>query len=273
MIEGEQLMKRSAVSLFITLMLILCFAAVASAGPTIDGILKKKVLVVGTSASYPPLSFKTKSGKVLGLDMDLAQAMASAMGVKLKIEVIPFDELIPALEKGKIDMIMSCMTITPDRNLRIAYVGPYFLSGQAILTTKDIALNINGPADVNNQNFSIALPRGTTTEMIAKKMLPQAKLVIVKSNDEALDLLKAKTVKAIMSDYPYVVVEAFRYKDKGFVANQPFSAEPIGIGVRQDDPLLINWIGNFLNMLKGDGLLNLLTQRWMADSSWIAELP
>jgi polar amino acid transport system substrate-binding protein len=253
--------------------IVLCFAAVASAGPTIDGIMKKKVLVIGTSASYPPLSFKTKTGKVQGLDIDLAQAMASAMGVKLRIEVIPFDELIPALEKGKIDMILSCMTITPDRNLRVAYVGPYFLSGQSILTTKDIALNINGPADVNDPKFSIAVPRGTTTERIAKKLLPNAKLVITKSTDEALDLLKSKSVKAMMSDYPYVLVEAFRYKDKGFVANQPFSAEPIGIGVRQDDALLINWIGNFLNMLKGDGILNLLTQRWVYDSSWIADLP
>lgn len=69
------------------------------------------------------------------------------------------------------------------------------------------------------------------------------------------------------------MVEAFRYKDRGFVANQPFSAEPIGIGVRQDDPLLINWLGNFLNMLKGDGILNLLTQRWINDPSRIADLP
>jgi len=266
-------MKRTFVRLFFALVLVLCFAAAAAAGPTIDGILKKKELVVGTSATYPPLSFKTKDGRVQGLEYDLAQAMASAMGVKLRVEVIPFDELIPALEKKRIDMILSCMTITPDRNLRIAYVGPYFVSGQALLTTKDIALNINGPADVNNPDFSIALPRGTTTERIAQKLLPKAKLVIVKSNDEALDLLKAKSVKALMSDYPYVVVEAFRYKDKGFVGNQPFSVEPIGVGVRQDDPLLINWLGNFLSLLKNDGILNLLTQRWVQDSSWVADLP
>jgi len=266
-------MKRTLVRLSVIFALVFCFAAVAVAGPTIDGILKKKELVVGTSAGYPPLSFKTKDGKVQGLEMDLAGMMAAAMGAKLRVEVLPFDELIPALEKKRIDMILSCMTITPDRNLRIAYVGPYFISGQSLLTTKEIALNINGPADVNNPNFSIAVPRGTTTEKIARRLLPKAKLVIVKSNDEALDLLKAKSVKALMSDYPYVVVEAFRYKDKGFVSNQPFSVEPIGVGVRADDPLLLNWIENFLNMMKNEGILNVLTQRWIQDASWIAELP
>ena len=72
-------MKRTFVRLFLALVLILCFAAAATAGPTIDGILKKKELVVGTSATYPPLSFKTKDGRVQGLEYDLAQAMASAM--------------------------------------------------------------------------------------------------------------------------------------------------------------------------------------------------
>lgn len=266
-------MRKALYPTILVLFLMLCLVSAAFAGPTIDSILKKKELVVGTSANLPPLSFKAKDGSLKGLDIDLGKMIASAMDVKLRVVELPFNELIPALESGKIDMILSCMTITPDRNLRIAYVGPYFISGQSLLTTKEIALNINGPADVNNPKFSIAVPRGTTTEKIARRLLPKAKLVIVKSNDEALDLLKAKSVQALMSDYPYVVVEAFRYKDKGFVSNQPFSVEPIGVGVRADDPLLLNWIENFLNMMKNEGILNVLTQRWIQDASWIAELP
>jgi len=251
----------------------LCFASVSSAGPIIDQILKKKELVVGTSATYPPLTFKAKNGKPYGLDIDLAGAIAAEMGVKLRVEIIPFDELIAALENGKIDMIISCMTITARRNLRVAYVGPYFISGQSILTTKDVAININGPDDVNKPDFSIAVPRGTTTELIAGKLLPKAKIVVVKSNDEALGLLLKKKVKALMSDYPFVTVEALRYKDKGLLSNPPFSMEPLGIAVREGDPLLVNFLGNFINTLRSNGIINILAQRWFADASWMADLP
>ena len=266
-------MKKSLLKMIMVLFLLLCFVAVASAGPTIDSVLKKKELVVGTSGTYAPLTFKAKDGNPRGLDIDLSRFIAGAMNVKLRVGVIPFDELIPALESGKIDMILSCMTITPERNLRVAYIGPYFMSGQSILTTKDVAININGLADINKPDFSIAVPKGTTTEKIAKMMLPKAKLVVAKSTDDALNLLLKKKVVAMMGDYPYVSVASVRYKDKGFVANPPFSAEPIGIAVRQDDPLLMNLLQNLLILLRGDGLLDDMTRRWFADTTWIADLP
>ncbi len=151
----------------------LCLVSAAFAGPTIDSILKKKELVVGTSANLPPLSFKAKDGSLKGLDIDLGKMIASAMDVKLRVVELPFNELIPALESGKIDMILSCMTITPERNLRVVYVGPYFVSGQSILTTKDVAMNISSMDDINKSDFSIAVPAGTTTK-IAKALLPKS---------------------------------------------------------------------------------------------------
>ena len=266
-------MKKSLFKMIMVLFLLLCFVSVALAGPTIDSILKKKELVVGTSADMPPLIFKAKDGTPKGLDADLSQFIARSMNVKLRVAVLPFEELIPALESGKIDMILSCMTITPERNLRVAYIGPYFMSGQSILTTKAIAIGINSPADINKPDFSIAVPQGTTTEKIAKIMLPNATLVVVRSTDDTLDLLLKNKVKALMADYPYTSVLSIRYRDKGFVANPPFSAEPIGIAVRQDDPLLINLLQNLLMLIKGNGLLDNMTSRWFTDPSWIADLP
>lgn len=265
-------MRKSLFTMIMVLFLLTCFVSFAFAGPTIDSILKKKELVVGTS-HLPPMAFKAKDGNPKGLDIDLSRLIAAAMNVKLRVEMMPFDQLIPALESGKIDMILSCMTITPERNLRVIYVGPYFMSGQSILTTKDIAININSVDDINRPDFSIAVPKGTTTERIAKVVLPKAKLVVAGSTEDTLDLLRKKKVKALMADYPYTSVASFKYKDKGFVANPPFNAEPIGIAIRQDDPLLTNFLQNMVINLKSGGLLDEMTKRWFTDPAWIADLP
>jgi polar amino acid transport system substrate-binding protein len=170
-------------------------------------------------------------------------------------------------------MIISSMTITAERNLRIAFVGPYFISGQSILTTKAAAMGISSPADVNKAGFSIAVPRGTTTEMIAKNMLPKADRVPAASTDEALKMLVDGKVKAMMADFPFVTVEAIRYRDKGLVSKQPLTSEPLGIAVRPNDPLLVNFLENLLGTMRGNGLLNALTQRWFKETDWMADLP
>jgi polar amino acid transport system substrate-binding protein len=263
------------ISCFMVALLFFCFFCPASGSTAsgIDKILKKKELVVGTSGTYPPLTFKAKDGNAHGLDADLARAIADAMGVKLRLRIIPFDELIPALLAGKIDMIISCMTVTPERNLRVAFIGPYFVSGQSILTTKEVAAGINSPSDINNPEFTVAVPKGTTTEVIAKGILPKADLKVVKSTDEALELLKNQKVKAVMADYPFVAVEAFRYQDRGFVANPPFSSEPLGIAVRPDDLHLLNFLSNFIGQMRMGGHLDALTKRWFTDPAWMSQLP
>ncbi len=263
--------KFSCVVLATLLTLALSASCFAASG--IDRILKKKELVVGTSGTYPPLTFKAKDGKIYGFDADLAKAVADAMGVKLRMAVIPFDELIPSLLKGKVDLILSCMTATPERNLRVAFVGPYFVSGQSILTTKDVAESIKTPADINRPDFSIAVPKGTTTEAIARGILPKADIKVVKSTGDALELLKNQKVMAVMADYPFVAVESFRYQDRGFVANPPFTVEPIGIAVRPDDTHMINFLSNLLAQMRTAGQLDTLTKRWFTDTAWMEKLP
>ena len=115
-------MRKSKFAIALILTFTLLFTAHAMAGPVFDKILKKGELVVGNSGDQVPLSAKTKTGKIIGLDADIAKLMAGAMGVKLKLVAIPFPNLLPALEAGKIDMILSGMTITPRRNLKVVAV-------------------------------------------------------------------------------------------------------------------------------------------------------
>jgi polar amino acid transport system substrate-binding protein len=98
--------------------------ASASTSPVIDRILQRGELVVGMAGNMPPMNMTTKEGELIGYEVDLARNMAAAMGVGTKIEVMRFAELLPALQSGKIDLILSNMTITPGRNLKVAFVGP-----------------------------------------------------------------------------------------------------------------------------------------------------
>ncbi len=93
-----------------------------SASPVLDRILQRGELVMGTAGSMPPLNMTTKDGKVIGLEPDIAKAIANAMGVNLRLKPMPFSELLQSLENGDVDMIMSGMTITSRRNLKVAFV-------------------------------------------------------------------------------------------------------------------------------------------------------
>jgi len=103
----------------------------------LDRILKRGELRVGTSGSQPPFTIKSKEGHLMGYEIDIANLLADAMNLKLTLVAKPFSELLPALEKGEIDVVMSGMTITPERNLKFTFAGPYTLSGKSILA-KDL---------------------------------------------------------------------------------------------------------------------------------------
>ena len=102
--------------------------------PVLERIQKSGVLRVGLSGNQPPFNMKTRAGKIIGIEPDLANALAETIGARAEFVVRPFGELLAALEAGEVDIVMSQMTMTPERNTRVAFAGPYFISGKAILT-------------------------------------------------------------------------------------------------------------------------------------------
>jgi polar amino acid transport system substrate-binding protein len=281
-------MKKARVIMVLVSMLSLLFAcaqttervatpapAPATPTPSLERILQKGELVVGTAASMPPLNMTTKDGEIIGLEADLAKYAAGAMGVKLRFAAMPFSELIPALEAGKIDMIMSGMTITPRRNLKVAFVGPYFISGKAFLTKIERIASAKEPTEINSPNVTLAALEGSTSQAFVEKILPEAKLVPTKNYDEAVKMVLEDNVDALVADYPICVVSFFRYPDQGLIAViTPFTYEPLGIAVPGDDPHLINWVENFLKTIQGSGALEELKRNWFgAGGSWLKRLP
>jgi len=241
--------------------------------PVLDRILQRGELVVGTAGSMPPLNMTTKEGKIIGFEADLARYMANAMDVKLRFEAMPFSELLAALEAGKVDVILSGMTITPERNLKVAFVGPYFISGKAFLTKKKTIASVKSASGINSPDNTLAALKGSTSQFFVEDVAPMAKLVTTKDYDEAVDLVLQDKVDALVADYPICVVSVLRYPDKGLISLiTPLTYEPIGIAMPANDPHLVNWVENFLNAVGGSGALNELGDRWFKDRSWLKRL-
>jgi polar amino acid transport system substrate-binding protein len=257
-------------------MLTACAGMQTNAGnsPVLNRITMNGELVVGTAASMPPLNMTTKDGEIIGLEIDLAKAMASSMGVNLRLEAMQFNELLPALEAGKIDMILSGMTITPQRNMKVAFAGPYFKSGKAILTKLPTMAQAQTPQDVNDPRKSIVTLRGSTSEQFVKDNLVKTKLVTASSYDEAIDMVLNGKVDAMFADYTICVVTIFRYPKAGLLTVvSPLTYEPLGIALPANDPLLVNWVNNYLKTLEDSGALEELTWEWFEKSDWMSKLP
>ncbi|PQP34634.1 ABC transporter substrate-binding protein, partial [Desulfobacteraceae bacterium SEEP-SAG9] len=213
-------MKKTVFIFTLAIVLTLMFVTTAPAGTALKRILKKGELVVGIAGSQPPLNVTTKTGKIIGLDADIARLIATNLGVKLKFAAMPFPELLPALEAGKVDMILSSMTMTPERNRKVAFIGPYFVSGKGILTNNQTAASLQDPDGLNNPELTVAALKDSTSQVFVEKTAPKAKLVKIKSYDEAIELLSKGKINALIADYPFCAFSAFRYRDKGLVAGQ-----------------------------------------------------
>ena len=238
-----------------------------------DRIVKKGRLVVGLTGAQPPMNATTQNGDLIGLDVDLAEAMAEALEAELEFKTMAFADLLPALEKGKIDMVISGMTATPARNKRIAFVGPYYVSGKGILAKAERYKALKAGEGLNASSVKAAALKDSTSQKYIEDLMPKAQLVPTASYDEAIEMILADKVDLLVADYPFCALAAYRFVDKGLAAGQsPLTFEPLGIAIRED-PLLINWLQNFLTTLEGSGELKKFRTKWLSGGSWVDELP
>jgi polar amino acid transport system substrate-binding protein len=244
-----------------------------ASSPVLGRIQAKGELVVGTAASMPPLNMTTKTGQVIGLEIDLARAMAESMKVRLRLAPMPFASLLPALEAGQIDMILSGMTMTPERNMKVAFVGPYFTSGKSFLAKEATLASAKGSTDLNTPSMRLAALRASTSQTFVEQIMPKATLVLTKDYDEAINLVLQDKVEAMIADFPACIFAVYRHPDKGlFALLTPLSYEPIGIALPGNDPLLVNWAQNWLREQEATGRLERARDRWFKDASWLGQL-
>ena len=234
-----------------------------NAQTALESIVKKGKLVLGTSGNMTPMTRSIDKGKdAVGFDIDLAKAMAQSMGVELEIKVIAFDKLIPALKSGKVDVIISNMTITPKRNTQVAFVGPYLISGKCLITKKaDIASAKK--EELNKASNKMVVLNGTTDEDFVRVVMPKVEAVTVTTQEEAIALVRNSKVSAMLSEYPICKAIIANNPDDNFISiGSNLTYEPIGVAIAPQNTHLINYTQNFFMRADKLGLFKVLGEKW-----------
>lgn len=240
---------------------------------TLEEILQHGELRVGFEAGYVPFEMTDKKGNFVGFDIDMAKEMAKAMGVKFVPVNTAWDGIIPALLTKKFDIIMSGMTITQERNLKINFCDPYIVVGQTILLNKKHEGAVKSYKDLNDPKYIVTSKLGTTGEQAVKRMIPKATYKSFETETEAaLEVVNGKADAYVYDQPNCVVFMAEQGKDKLVFLDEPFTYEPLAWAVRKGDPDFINWLNNFLRQYKNDGRYEVLYNKWIKSTDWYANV-
>jgi len=209
---------------------------------------EQKELIVGMEMSFPPFEMLEASGQPSGVSVDLAKAMGQFLDRPVRLENIPFDGLIPSLKTGKIDVIISSLTMTEDRKKSIDFSDPYLKMGLAILANSKT--DIHSIDDVDQPGRNVAVKRGTTANIYAFQHFKRARILVF--NDESSCAIEVGQGKSDCFIYDQISVfqNWKRHQDRTRAILQPFEQEAWAMGIRKGNDDLRTQINHFIKHFK-----------------------
>ena len=257
MVRGKWM--KTGIGLLLMALLVVPIAA-AGCGGTSGMTLTSGKLTMGSDTSYPPFESKDENNKTVGFDVELAQAIAKKMGLTLEVVSTAWDGIIPGLKTNKYDVIMSAMTITPERQKEINFSDPYIDSDQSMAVANDSTIKTE--ADLKDKVVGVQID--TTGQTKAEELKPKVGIKEIQKFDTilvAFEALEQGKIDAIINDFPVnAYVSAKRGKTK--VATKIKTNEQYGIGVNMDNKKLLDSINKALGEVRDDGTYTTIYKKW-----------
>jgi polar amino acid transport system substrate-binding protein len=220
-------------------------------------------LRVGVSPDYPPVVFE-QQGEIVGIEADLARSVGTSLGRRIEFARYPFPELLGALERGEIDVIMSGLSITPERAARVRFTEPYMELGQlALIRSRDLA-RFGRVNTIRRAGARVGYQRGTTGERFVAEGLPRSTSFAFESVEEGLRNLRAGRIDFFVHDAPTI------WRIAGDVSQRdlhglykPLTQEQIAWAVRAGNDALREQLDEAITQWKKEGLIEPVVQRWI----------
>jgi polar amino acid transport system substrate-binding protein len=223
---------------------------------------EKEPVRVGVTPNYPPIIFKT-DGRLAGAEVDLAQRLGEALQRPVRFFELEWDEQVPALLAGKIDIIMSGMSITEARKVRINFAEPYMKAGLATAMRAEDASQYDSPRKIQEAAVTVGAMVNTTGDAFVQRNFPNAIRIAFRTMRDAVYALKNRRIDLFIHDAPAIawLVSENEAELKGFW--QLWNVEYLGWGLRREDEYLLAFVNSTLTKWKNDGTLDKVLNQWV----------
>jgi len=230
----------------------------AASADLLKDVQSRGVLKAGVKYDFPPFGYVDSKGQVVGFDIDLIKYIAKKLGVKPEFTQVTSKTRIPMVQSGTIDIAAASMTHKVKRDLPIDFTISYYFDGQSILARKDCKAT-------SYKDFAgkrVGVIQGATSGDNFKKVCPDVKLVYFQEYPQAVMALKRGKIDAVSTDYTWCATQAKNSHGQFKVVGKPFTFEPYGMGVRENESNFRDAVNFAIQDAVRDGTYQKLYKKW-----------
>lgn len=228
-------------------------------------------LRVGVTPVYPPMLFK-KGDTFAGIEVDFAEQLGKALSRPVKFVELPWEQQIPALLEGKTDIIMSGMSVTEARRVRIQFTDPYLRAGLgALLRTRDY-LKLKEAGNRIPRSHPVGVKKGTLAEVYVQHEFPSKFIVPIFKSEHAVTELNRNTIDGFVGDLPEVVWLASENEGELTAVALASTESDLAWGLRRSDTSMVTSVNRILGGWRKDGTWDQIIHKWLGNKVTFEEV-
>lgn len=228
--------------------------------------IKNGVLTIGLDDNYPPMEFRDEKNELVGFDVDLAKAIGEKMGVTVEFSPIAWEGIFEALKTDRYDVIMSAVSLTPERLENFSFTKPYLANGQVIVA-KPGDTTIKGPEDL--AGFKVGVQTNTTADTACVKYNKEKGIdfELTRYDDiiQTFEAMNTGRIDYIVVDYAVAIDYQTKHPDKYYITGAQLTNEPIAVCLKKENTELRDQIQKALDEIRAEGKLAELSKKWFKE--------
>jgi len=241
---------------------------------TLAEIKKSGKLRVGV-AKIAPWAFHDKNDKtnnLVGFEIDVAKKMARDLSVEVEFYPVHFDYLIHDLLAERFDIIISGLSITAERALKVNFSAPYNVTNLTLAANEKMSKGFKTVEAFNKKGITIGVVEGTTSEEIGSLTFPNAQIKHYDEDSALFQDLTENKINAAISDAPRPEAVARSFPGVVTTPLKPLASYPAAFAVRRGDPDFINFLNSWIQERTVNGYLERRRKHWFDSFKWMESL-